>query len=182
MGRMSHEGSSMLDIAIAEPGSVEVGEVTRLVNDVYAIGEEGLWVEGTDRTDPAEVAAIIAAGELAVARRDGKLVGVTRVQLLPSGEGEFGMLAAGFAHRGVGVGRELVAFAERWAVDRGRSTMQLELLMPRTWQHPVKELLRAWYTRIGYRVVRTGDFASAYPALEPRLTTPCDFLVFHRPL
>jgi hypothetical protein len=60
--------------------------------------------------------------------------------------------------------------------------MQLELLMPREWRHPVKDILRAWYTRIGYRVVHIGDFAAAYPALEPRLATPCDFLVFHRAL
>jgi GNAT superfamily N-acetyltransferase len=178
--------SQELSIAVAEAGSAAdtefVGEVTRLVNDVYAVGEEGLWLAGTDRTDPGEVAAIIAAGELAVARLDGKLAGVTRVQVLPTGEGEFGMLAASFAHRNAGVGRELVAFAECWAAERGRTTMQLELLIPREWRHPVKEFLRAWYTRIGYRVVRTGDFAAAYPALEPRLATPCDFLVFHRAL
>jgi hypothetical protein len=60
--------------------------------------------------------------------------------------------------------------------------MQLELLVPRTWKHPVKEFLRDWYTRIGYRVVRTGDLGEDYPALVPRLATPCDFLVFHKDL
>lgn len=159
-----------------------VSEITHLINDVYAVAEEGLWVAGTQRTDPKEVAGIIAAGELVVAREDEKLVGVVRIQRLPGGHGEFGMLAADFAHRGKGVGRDLVAFAQEWAWSQGFTTMQLELLVPRTWTHPVKKFLQDWYTRIGYRVVRTDDFAAAYPALQPRLATPCDFLIFHKPL
>jgi hypothetical protein len=60
--------------------------------------------------------------------------------------------------------------------------MQLELLVPRTWSHPVKEFLRRWYTRIGYRQVRTARLEEAYPALQPRLATPCDFLIYHKAL
>ena len=60
--------------------------------------------------------------------------------------------------------------------------MQLELLVPQTWTHPVKEFLRAWYTRIGYRHVRTDRLADAYPALQPQLATPCDFVIYHKTL
>ena len=49
--------------------------------------------------------------------------------------------------------------------------MQLEVLAPRTWTHPVKEFLRGWYTRIGYRQIRTARPADAHPALQPRLAT-----------
>ena len=48
--------------------------------------------------------------------------------------------------------------------------------------HPVKEFLRGWYTRIGYRHVRTGRLEDDYPALEPLLATPCDFPIFHKDL
>ena len=34
--------------------------------------------------------------------------------------------------------------------------MQLELLVPRGWSHPTEQFLATWYTRIGYRVTRTG--------------------------
>lgn len=156
--------------------------MARLVNEAYAAGEEGIWVAGTARTDAAEVALLVEAGELLVARDDNRIAGVVRVRRLPGGEGEFGMLATAGRDRGAGVGRDLVGYAEKWARDAGLGTMQLELLVPRSWRHPVKEFLRGWYTRLGYRVVRTGDFAGAYPSLEPRLATPCDFLVFHKAL
>ena len=60
--------------------------------------------------------------------------------------------------------------------------MQLELLMPQTWTHPVKEFLHGWYTRIGYRPVRTEPFDEAYPALAPQLATPCAFVIYQKPL
>src|SRR5215813_15488505 len=69
----------------------------------------------------------------------------------------FRSLVADPAHRGTGVGRELVRFAERRSREQGLATMQLEVLVPRQWSHPSKEFLKAWYTRIGYRPVRTGQ-------------------------
>ena len=60
--------------------------------------------------------------------------------------------------------------------------MQLELLVPQTWTHPVKAFLHAWYTRMGYQRVRTGRLEEAYPALQPQLATPCDFAVYHKDL
>ncbi|GIF64815.1 GNAT family N-acetyltransferase [Asanoa ishikariensis] len=169
-----------LDISIEH--SVDIAEVTHLINRVYADAEKGLWQPGTDRTNVAEVAAVVQAGELAVARLDGAVVGVVRVQRLPGGEGEFGMLVASPEQRGVGIGRELVAFAEGWARAAGLRVMQLELLVPRGWTHPVKEFLREWYTRLGYREVRRDPFELAYPALQPQLATDCDFVVYHKPL
>lgn len=159
-----------------------VAEVVDLVNLVYTDAETGLWLDGAARTDPAEVAAIISAGELVAARLDGRLIGCVRVQSIDASTGEFGMLVASPAHRGAGIGRELVAYAERWARSRGLATMQLELLVPQTWTHPVKDSLRRWYTRIGYERVRTGHLAEAYPDLQPQLATPCDFVIYHKPL
>ncbi|GAB7044312.1 MULTISPECIES: GNAT family N-acetyltransferase [Catenuloplanes] len=176
----------MVDISLAAAGSAGdtafIAEVTALVNDVYATGEKGIWRDETARTDTAEIAAFVRAGEIAVARLGTELVGSVRVQRLPDGIGEFGMLAAHPRHRGTGVGRDLVAFAEGWARDQGLGVMQLELLYPTEWQHPVKSFLREWYTRIGYRIVHKADFAEAYPALAPKVATPCDFLVFHKAL
>jgi ribosomal protein S18 acetylase RimI-like enzyme len=92
------------------------------------------------------------------------------------------MLTTDPAHRGLGVGRELVRFAERRSAAEGRRTMRLELLVPRDWTHPTKAFLAAWYTRIGYRVTRTGTIDEAYPDLAPLLATPCDFVIYHKDL
>ena len=60
--------------------------------------------------------------------------------------------------------------------------MQLELLVPRRWAHPQKDRLHAWYTRLGYEVVRTASFEQVAAPLAPKLATPCQFLVFRKSL
>jgi GNAT superfamily N-acetyltransferase len=159
-----------------------VGEITDLVNEVYATAEAGLWVDGAARTTTAEISEMVAAGEIAVARAGGEIVGSIRIQQLDGRAGEFGMLVADPAHRGAGVGRELIRFAEDLSRRRGLETMQLELLVPRDWSHPNKEFLHAWYTRIGYRRVRTGTIEESYPHLGPLLATECDFVIYEKPL
>jgi GNAT superfamily N-acetyltransferase len=159
-----------------------VAELADLVNRVYASAEEGLWVDGATRTSTAEVAELIAADQVAVARLDRGIVGAVRIQQLSDTKGEFGMLAADPAHHGQGIGRELVLFAEELSRQRGMAVMQLELLVPRGWKHPTKEFLHAWYTRIGYRPVQTGRIDDSYPHLAPLLATPCDFVVYHKAL
>jgi GNAT superfamily N-acetyltransferase len=159
-----------------------VGEITDLVNEVYAAAEAGLWIDGAARTTTVEIQQMIAANEIAVARVGGRVVGAIRIQQLDDSVGEFGMLVAHPAHRGAGVGRELIGFAEELSCRRGLGTMQLEVLLPRTWSHPTKEFLKAWYTRLGYRPVRAGSMDESYPQLAPLLATPCDFAVYHKPL
>jgi ribosomal protein S18 acetylase RimI-like enzyme len=168
--------------ATANADAAIIERVTDLINDVYAVAEDGLWLDGFTRTTVDEVAELTRAGQIAVARLRGRIVGCVRVQRLDEGKGEFGMLAADPAHRGVGIGRELVRFAERHGREQGLDTMQLELLVPRNWSHPTKEFLDAWYTRIGYRITRTGTIDEAYPALAPLLATPCDFVIYHKKL
>jgi GNAT superfamily N-acetyltransferase len=176
----------MIDVRIAPAGAARdtalVHELASLVNRVYAVAEEGLWADGAPRTTPAEMAGLIAAGQIAVARAEERILGAVRIRRLDSSEGEFGMLVADPAHRGTGVGRELVRFAERWGRGQGLGTMQLEVLVPRLWAHPSKEFLKAWYTRVGYRPVRTGQFEKSYPELAPLLATPCDFVIYHKDL
>lgn len=92
------------------------------------------------------------------------------------------MLAADPGHRGAGIGRDMVSFAERLSRERGCDTMQLELLVPKAWTHPAKKFLHDWYTRLGYRVVRTGSIEEQYPGLARQLATPCDYVVYHKQL
>jgi GNAT superfamily N-acetyltransferase len=104
------------------------------------------------------------------------------VQQLDADTGEFGMLAADLDRRGLGIGRELVLFAEQRCREQGLGSMQLELLVPKTWQHPVKEFLNAWYTRIGYRVQSSDTIVETHPGLAPLLCTECDFVVYRKSL
>jgi GNAT superfamily N-acetyltransferase len=171
----------LLPAAAADDATL-MERIADLINEVYAVAEEGLWIDGATRTTVDGVAELTRAGEIAVARVRGRIVGCVRVQRLDEGTGEFGMLVADPAHRGLGIGRELIRFAERSCREDGLATMQLELLVPRDWTHPTKEFLAAWYTRIGYRVARTGTIDEAYPALAPLLATPCDFVIYQKDL
>jgi ribosomal protein S18 acetylase RimI-like enzyme len=104
-----------------------VGEITDLVNRVYATAEEGLWVDGATRTTTTETAEMIADGQIAVARMNGQMVGSVGVQELESGEGELGMLVADPTRRGEGIGRELVLFAEELSRRRGRVVLHVDV-------------------------------------------------------
>jgi GNAT superfamily N-acetyltransferase len=159
-----------------------VDRLTRLINDVYRAAESGLWRDGAARTAASEVAALIAARQIAVATRDGRIAGSVRIHDVADDASEFGMLVAAPDQRGTGVGRALVAFAERCSRERGLRAIQLELLVPRGWRHPSKEFLKAWYGRRGYRLTRTGSIDDAHPHLAPLLATLCDLAVYEKPL
>jgi GNAT superfamily N-acetyltransferase len=153
-----------------------------LVNKVYAESETGLWLDGAARTSTEELAGITRAGQLVVARLDGRIVGCVRVARLDDEQSEFAMLAASPEHRGTGIGRALVLHAERQSLAEGRHVMRLELLVPREWKHPSKERLAQWYDRLGYRLVRVGTLDEDYPHLAPLLATPCAYRIYHKDL
>ena len=45
-----------------------------------------------------------------------------------------------------------------------------------------KEYPSAWYGRRGYRIIHTRSIDDAYPHLAPLLATPCDLMVYEKPL
>ena len=163
-----------------QPAWVE--RVATLINEVYAASEGGLWRDGATRTSRDEIAELTRAGQIAVARLAGRIVGCVRVRRYDAGTGEFGMLAADPAHRGVGIGRELVRFAERTCRADGLRVMRLEVLVPRNRNHTAKQFLIGWYARMGYRLARTETVDETYPELVPLLATPADIAVYHKAL
>jgi GNAT superfamily N-acetyltransferase len=158
-------------------------ELAGLINDVYATAERGLWRDGATRTTAGELARLVAAGQIAVATsRDGRTVGSVALHDVSDDTSEFGMLVAAPDRRGTGVGRALIDFAEHHSRERGMRAIQLELLVPRGWQHPSKEFLKSLYGRRGYRIIRTGSIDEAHPHLAPLLATPCDLEIYEKPL
>jgi GNAT superfamily N-acetyltransferase len=151
-----------------------------LVNDVYADAEEGLWAEGTARTTTIELARFTRAGEFAVASQGDRPLGCVRVRKLGDDACELSVLAVAPIHRGTGIGRELVRFAEQRARERGCGTIRLDVLVPFEWKHPSKEFLDQWYRRMGYDVTGTGRVADYYQDLFPLLATPCGFRIYQK--
>jgi GNAT superfamily N-acetyltransferase len=159
-----------------------VDRLVDLVNEVYETAESGLWVAGATRTTAAEMIALIRARQIAIAVHEGRLVGSVQIHDVGPDVSEFGMLVAAPEHRGIGIGRALLEFAERDACARGLRAMRLELLQPRTWRHASKEFLRSWYQRCGYRAVSRTRMVDTHPHLAPLLATECDLVVYEKPL
>jgi ribosomal protein S18 acetylase RimI-like enzyme len=113
---------------------------------------------------------------------DGRIAGCAHVRQLDAATAELGLVSADPEQRGRGVGREVVRAAEDLMRSRGVATAQLELLVPQGWMHPEKERLRAWYSRLGYRVMRTAPFEEVATHAASELTTPCELLVFRKAL
>src|SRR5262245_23820731 len=112
-------GGTKLTVDVLSAGDgVQPSALADLVNRVYAVSETGLWRDGWRRTSPEEMAHLVASGEIAVARLDGRVVGCVRTHTIGGEVGEFGLLAGDPEHRGIGIGRELVAFSERLSRTR----------------------------------------------------------------
>jgi predicted N-acetyltransferase YhbS len=159
-----------------------VAALAQIVNEAYTRGEVGLWRAGTERISAEEMRPLVAAGELAAAREDGRLVGCVRVTSLDPRTAELGLLAVAAERSGSGVGRALMAFAHDVARGRGHTAMRLTLLVPRSGSHPFKVRLDDWYRRQGYRVVGRADFAVTHPEPARLLRAPCDLVTFERAL
>ena len=69
-------------------------------------------------------------------------------------------------------------YAAEVGIDGGRL-----ILSPRDVEHPMKAMLKSWYTkRHGYVEAEQQDFAAGFPDLAPLLAVPCDFTVYRKPL
>ena len=159
-----------------------VERLVDLINRVYDEAESGLWKRPGTRTNRDQVRTLLRGKRLILAELDGAIVGSVNVNLMDEEVAEFGMLAADPDHRGLGIGTMLVKAAEEWARSMNRRTMRLELLTPRSWAHPRKEFLKAWYARIGYVPQFTEPLEKTHPELIDELATECDFTVWHKRL
>jgi ribosomal protein S18 acetylase RimI-like enzyme len=171
----------VLAAGAADDEAVVVGLV-RVINRAYAVGEEGLWLDGGARITPAEIAEAVRRGDIVAARLDGEIVACASVRMLDATTADLGLISVDPDRQGEGLGREVVRAAEELMHARGVATAQLEVLVPTGWVHPWKVRLREWYERLGYRVVRTAPFDEVAPQLRPHLATPCEFLIFRKPL
>ena len=170
----------MLPLAVAGDAAT-VEAVCALVNRAYSVAELGLWREPYERTTPPLTAESIAREELAVARRDGRIVGSICTFQLDAETGWCGALAVDPALGGRGLGATLMRFAEERAAAAGAQTMQLEVLAPRP-PIPHTDLITAWYVRRGYREVGRFPLAEIEPDAVPFLATVCDVSVMQKPL
>ncbi len=106
---------------------------------------------GGQRTDAEAVLAVVRrpGSVILLAEAEGMLAGCCQLERRPGGEAYFGMFSVPPDRQGQGLGRQILAEAERLAREEwGAQTMVMSVLAQRP------ELI-AWYERRGYR--RTGE-------------------------
>lgn len=157
-------------IAFRIAGVADVDAIVALVESAYR-GESGLrgWTTESHlldgrRTDATDVADVIARQHsyILLAERDGRLLASCHIER--QGEaGYFGMFAVDPTEQGSGLGKQVLAEAERLAREQWHShAMRMTVIVQR-------EELIAWYGRRGYR--RTGEY-QPFPYGDERFGIP----------
>ena len=151
-------GMSPPALSFSTATEADVDEVVALVESAYR-GESSRtgWTTEADlldgrRTDAQAVRAVIAlpSSVMLLARDDaGELVACCQLERRDGGVGYFGMFAVHPGQQGAGLGRRVLAEAERRVRDDWQSaTMEMTVIAQR------RDLI-AWYVRRGY--VETSD-------------------------
>jgi ribosomal protein S18 acetylase RimI-like enzyme len=153
-----------------DAGPADVPRIVALVESAYRgdVSRKG-WTTEADfldgqRTDPAGVAEIIGTpgNRILLAEREGELLACC--QLEHQGDAcYFGMFAVHPSLQGGGVGKQMMAQAERIAAQEWQCTqMQMTVIT-------IRAELIAWYERRGYR--RSGVF-KPFPYGDARFGIP----------
>lgn len=162
-------GNAVLSFRHAAAG--DVAAIVALVESAYrGDASRAGWTTEADlldgqRTDAVAVATLLRApaSTVLLAESGGTLVGCCELERRPDAQAYFGMFSVQPAQQGGGVGRDLLAEAERIARDEwGATTMVMTVLAQRA------ELI-AWYERRGYQ--RTGE-TKPFPYGDERFGIP----------
>ena len=148
-------------IAIRAAGAGDVPRIVGLLNAAFAMERAFL---DRDRTSAAEIADHLGSGLFFVVdAEDGALAAC--VYLAQRGDRMYlGMLAVSPAHQGRGLGRLMMAAAERHAVSLGCHAIDIRIVDRRTELPP-------FYRSLGF--VDNGT----EPFVDPLLTKPCHFML-----
>ena len=158
-----------------------VDGLVRLINDAYSVGEAELWTAGTTRTSPDEVAELIRTGGMLTARVRRRLVGCACVRQVDPSTADLGLVPPTAPvgrrrrapARGHSRGADALARREHHGAEGARATRRGAAPTDR---------LRAWYSRRGYRIVRSVPFEEVATHSAAQLAKPCEFLIFRKPL
>jgi ribosomal protein S18 acetylase RimI-like enzyme len=155
------------DFALRRATAADAPAIARVVNASYR-RVEAFFISG-DRIDEPEVGRLLGKGGFLLAERAGALLGSVYVE--DRGDhGYIGLLSVDPELQRAGLGRALMAAAERSLLEAGRPRVELLVVNLRAELPP-------WYSKQGYREVGARPFAADAPNF-----LPCHYLVMSKRL
>ncbi len=179
----------MNDLVIVNPKDIPISEeklknLVEIINAIYLASEGELWPHDGSyfRITLSEIKDFIKKGHLRFAMIADKIVGVIKIHRKEDNLGCFGLLSVDPNYRNLKIGSKLIQIAEQWCVSSGLSCIELELLVPREFSLKDKEMLRKWYSQIGYKLIAIEPFESLYPSHKDLIQVPCNFEIMRKSL
>lgn len=169
----------------SELSPLQKNQLYQLMIDAYALTEKEIWGENYSRIGKEEFDELVGSDAVLIAWMDGQIVGSIYYYPLTDNTYGFGLLNADFKLTGRGIGRELIAAAERYAKTAGAAKMKIEILRPRDLVVPFKERLKNWYSALGYKHTETIDFLTYKPHRSEkakRMVNPSVFDIYVKEL
>ena len=157
-------------------------EVTELINNVYEVDEEPVWIKGHYRTNLKQIQQFIVDGEIIVAVVNGEVIGAIHTKLIDEETGWFGMLGVKEEFRGSGIASQLYEDSENLMQEKGCNRMQCEILIPEQPVIPSKPQLQSWYGRLGFNLDHSVPMEKMYPHAVQDLKMPCVLEVYSKSL
>lgn len=165
--------------------NTDTNRLYEILIHAYAETEQSVWGENYVRIQKDEFIALIAKGEIFYAQLNDSVVGSIYVYRKNESTFSFGLLSADFSLKGIGIGKALVDYAEAHAIEQGATYMDLEILRPIDEEVPFKEVLKQWYTKLGYVYTLSGTFVELKPDKASKakgLIQPCTFDCYQKVL
>ncbi|MEX1001407.1 MAG: GNAT family N-acetyltransferase [Crocinitomicaceae bacterium] len=153
-----------------------------IITVAYAETEKTLWGKGYVRLTEDELRQFIEQDEVYIALLKGKIVGGVRMFQLTDSIWSFSLLGADFEMKGLGIGRALIHHVEQETAQRNGKQIRIEVLRPENQTIASKEILKNWYQRQGYKIVKVIPLQELYPEKEKLLKVPAVFDCYEKML
>ena len=163
----------------------EFNQVYSILIKAYAITELQIWGENYTRISKTEYRELIAKNEIIFARIDNQIVGCIHYFKKDDSIYSFGLLAADFNKRGMGIGRTLINYVEKHSINKGALYMDLVILRAKNFEIENKVALKNWYQRLGYEYSSSHSFLEIEPKRiekSKKLITPSLFDFYRKVL
>ena len=155
-------------------------DVLGMVNTAYAISEGDMWTEGHQRMNLPRLKEMISQQELIIAKLGEEVVGCLHIENLGKPNVGFKMLVVKNSHRGKGLGQHIMDYVHKLAEAAEAESIELELLFPVEMFHRDKEMLKAWYGRMGYRIKKIVGIDDLHPGGSKKLLVPSRVMIMEK--